>query len=163
MWNNFELCPSKDICKKLLKHNLKLTSEGILWNNPLELKRRSLHWSSLMLSEWVGPNWLRLKGRQGCAQRTEVYCIYWCDKKIIVFIDLTKKLRRMKRQIWQLQKKEQSAKIKMPSEMEVAPRYNCWHCWQCWHCWHCWHCSTLLTWRIMSNHFIHICLVPIFQ
>ena len=26
-----------------------------------------------------------------------------------------------------------------------------------------WHCSTLLTWRIMSNHFIHICLVPIFQ
>ena len=26
---------------------------------------------------------------------------------------------------------------KIPSEMEVAPRYNCWHCW------HCWHCSTL--------------------
>ena len=25
------------------------------------------------------------------------------------------------------------------------------------------HWSTLLTWRIMSNHFIHICLVPIFQ
>ena len=43
---------------------------------------------------------------------------------------------------------------KIPSEMEVAPHYNCWHCW---------HCSTLLTWRIMSNHFIHICLVPIFQ
>ena len=55
---------------------------------------------------------------------------------------------------------------KIPSEMEVAPRYNCWHCWPCWHCWHCWHCwycSTLLTWRIMSSHFIHICLVPIFQ
>ena len=98
------------ICNKLLKHNLKLTSQGILWNNPLELKRRSLHWSSLMLSEWVGPNWLRLKGRQGGAQRTEVYCIYWCDQKIIAFIDLTKKLRRMKRQIWQLQKQEQSAK-----------------------------------------------------
>ena len=32
---------------------------------------------------------------------------------------------------------------KIPSEMEVAPRYNCWHCWQYWHCWHCWHCSTL--------------------
>ena len=44
--------------------------------------------------------------------------------------------------------------LKIPSEMEVAPRYNCWHCW---------HCLTLLTWRIMSNHFIHICLVPIFQ
>ena len=52
---------------------------------------------------------------------------------------------------------------KIPSEMEVAPRYNCWHCWHCWHCWYCWHCSTLLTWRIMSYHFIHICLVPIFQ
>ena len=26
---------------------------------------------------------------------------------------------------------------KIPSEMEVAPRYNCWHCW------HCWHSSTL--------------------
>ena len=47
--------------------------------------------------------------------------------------------------------------IKIPSEMEVAPRYNCWNCW------HCWHYSTLLTWRIMSNHFIHICPVPIFQ
>ena len=42
--------------------------------------------------------------------------------------------------------------LKIPSEMEVAPHYNCWHCW---------HCSTLLTWRIMSSHFIHICLVPI--
>ena len=52
---------------------------------------------------------------------------------------------------------------KIPSEMEVAPRYNCWNCWLCWHCWHCWHCSTLLTWGIISNHFIHICLVPIFQ
>ena len=30
--------------------------------------------------------------------------------------------------------------IKIPSEMEVAPRYNYW---QCWHCWHCWHYSTL--------------------
>ena len=29
---------------------------------------------------------------------------------------------------------------KIPSEMEVAPRYNCWNCW---HCWHCWHCLTL--------------------
>ena len=32
---------------------------------------------------------------------------------------------------------------KIPSEMEVAPRYNCWHCWHCWHCWQCchyWHC-----------------------
>ena len=35
---------------------------------------------------------------------------------------------------------------KIPSEMEVAPRYNfwnswhCWHCWPCWPCWHCWHC-----------------------
>ena len=27
--------------------------------------------------------------------------------------------------------------IKIPSEMEVAPRYNCWNCW------HCWQCSTL--------------------
>ena len=54
-------------------------------------------------------------------------------------------------------------KNKIPSEMEVAPRYNCWPCWHCWHCWHCWYCSTLLTWRIMSSHFIHICLVPIFQ
>ena len=44
--------------------------------------------------------------------------------------------------------------------MEVAPRYNCWHYW---HCWYCWHCSTLLTWHIMSYHFIHICLVPIFN
>ena len=25
-------------------------------------------------------------------------------------------------------------KQKIPSEMEVAPRYNCWHCWHCWHC-----------------------------
>ena len=32
---------------------------------------------------------------------------------------------------------------KIPSEMEVAPRYNCWHCWHCWHSWHCWHFSTL--------------------
>ena len=38
---------------------------------------------------------------------------------------------------------------KIPSEMEVAPRYNCWHCWHfwhcwhCWRCWHCWHCLTL--------------------
>ena len=55
---------------------------------------------------------------------------------------------------------EQMPFSKIPSEMEVAPRYNCWHCW---HCWHCWYCSTLLTWRIMSSHFIHICLVPIFQ
>ena len=23
---------------------------------------------------------------------------------------------------------------KIPSEMEVAPRYNCWNCWYCWHC-----------------------------
>ena len=23
---------------------------------------------------------------------------------------------------------------KIPSEMEVAPRYNCWNCWHCWHC-----------------------------
>ena len=53
--------------------------------------------------------------------------------------------------------KSRPGEIKIPSEMEVAPRYNCWHCW------HCWHCSTLLTWRIMSNHFIHICLVPICQ
>ena len=29
---------------------------------------------------------------------------------------------------------------KIPSEMEVAPRYNCWHPW---HCRRCWHCSTL--------------------
>ena len=29
---------------------------------------------------------------------------------------------------------------KIPSEMEVAPRYNCWHCWRCWHCWQCWQC-----------------------
>ena len=29
---------------------------------------------------------------------------------------------------------------KIPSEMEVAPRYNSWHCW---HYWHCWHCLTL--------------------
>ena len=32
---------------------------------------------------------------------------------------------------------------KIPSEMEVAPRYNYWHCWHCWNCWdswHCWHC-----------------------
>ena len=28
---------------------------------------------------------------------------------------------------------------KIPSEMEVAPRYNCLHCWHCWHCWHWWH------------------------
>ena len=77
------------ICKKLLKHNLKLTSEGILWNNPLELKRRSLHWSSLMLSEWVGPNWLRLKGR--CTENRSLlhllrwpkdYCIYRCVQNI---------------------------------------------------------------------------------
>ena len=27
--------------------------------------------------------------------------------------------------------------LQIPSEMEVAPRYNCWNCW------HCWHCSTL--------------------
>ena len=54
----------------------------------------------------------------------------------------------------------QFLKKKIPSEMEVAPRYNCWNCW---HYWHCWHCSTLLTWRIMSIYFIHICLVPIFQ
>ena len=36
--------------------------------------------------------------------------------------------------------------LKVPSEMEVAPHYNCWHCWHCWHCStlfdtvrHCWH------------------------
>ena len=32
---------------------------------------------------------------------------------------------------------------KIPSELEVASRYNCWHCWHCWqswHCWPCWHC-----------------------
>ena len=34
---------------------------------------------------------------------------------------------------------------KIPSEMEVAPRYNCWHCWHCWHCWQCWHCWHCLT------------------
>ena len=40
----------------------------------------------------------------------------------------------------------QTSAIKIPSEMEVAPRYNCWHCWHCWHglhcwrCWRCWHC-----------------------
>ena len=40
---------------------------------------------------------------------------------------------------------------KIPSEMVVAPRYNCLHCWHCWHWWdylhylhyknclHCWH------------------------
>ena len=33
--------------------------------------------------------------------------------------------------------------VKIPSEMEVVPRYNCWNCWHCWHCWPCWHCSTL--------------------
>ena len=38
--------------------------------------------------------------------------------------------------------------LKIPSEMEVAPRYNCLHCWHWWHylhclhykhCLHCWH------------------------
>ena len=29
---------------------------------------------------------------------------------------------------------------KIPSELEVALRYDCWHCWHCWYCWHCWHC-----------------------
>ena len=31
---------------------------------------------------------------------------------------------------------------KIPSEMEVAPPYSCWHCWHGLHCWqglHCWH------------------------
>ena len=42
-------------------------------------------------------------------------------------------------------KKEQTWKpfAKIPSEMEIAPRYNslhCWHCWHCWPCWNCWHC-----------------------
>ena len=46
---------------------------------------------------------------------------------------------------------------KIPSEMEVAPRYNCWNCWQCWQCWHCWHCSTLfdtvdMTYNELSFH-----------
>ena len=31
-------------------------------------------------------------------------------------------------------------KQKIPSEMEVAPRYNCLHCWHCWHWWHYLHC-----------------------
>ena len=44
---------------------------------------------------------------------------------------------------------------KIPSELEVTPRYNCLHCWHCWHCWlgvlcrhglHCWHGFALLTW-----------------
>ena len=45
-------------------------------------------------------------------------------------------------------------KKKIPSEMEVAPRYNCWHCrhcWHCWHCWHSWHCSTLFDTVDMTN------------
>ena len=42
-------------------------------------------------------------------------------------------------------KKEQTWRpfAKIPSEMEIAPRYNslhCWHCWHCWPCWNCWHC-----------------------
>ena len=39
---------------------------------------------------------------------------------------------------------------KIPSEIEVAPRYNCWHCWHCLHCW-CgfWFLNSLawVTWR----------------
>ena len=27
----------------------------------------------------------------------------------------------------------QTTEPKIPSEMEVAPRYNCWNCWHCWH------------------------------
>ena len=32
------------------------------------------------------------------------------------------------------------SRSKIPSEMEVAPRYNCLHCWHCWHWWHYLHC-----------------------
>ena len=46
-------------------------------------------------------------------------------------------------------------KTKIPSEMEVAPRYNCWHCWHCWHCWLCWHCWQCGCQGVFSNWMSH--------
>ena len=39
---------------------------------------------------------------------------------------------------------------KIPSEIEVAPRYNCWHCWHCWHCSLLIDCHTQMS-RSISN------------
>ena len=54
---------------------------------------------------------------------------------------LRKSLSMGKNETWERLHKTHLRKI--PSEMQVAPRYNCWHCCHCWHCWHCWHCLTL--------------------
>ena len=89
------------------------------------------------LKSWYEKSLWRVNGSKNKILKISVASLdlfYHCS--VICYNEIF--LSPMKRFLLIHNSKKDHQRWKIPSEMEVAPRYNYWHCW------HCWHCSTLL-------------------